>query len=61
MLGLLGVVVRSFLREWIISAAALCASGTVLSAVTLDRVVMLVEGADLRWRRAVGAKPNACV
>lgn len=38
MLGLLGVVVRSFLREWIISAAALCASGTVLSAVTLDRV-----------------------
>jgi hypothetical protein len=29
--------VRSFLREWIISAAAL-SSGTVLSAVTLDRV-----------------------
>lgn len=54
MLGSLGVVVRSLLREWMISAAALCASGTVLSAVTLARVVMCVEGADLRWRRAVG-------
>ena len=38
MLGSRGVVVRSFLREWIISAAASCASGTVVSAVTLDRV-----------------------
>jgi hypothetical protein len=37
-LGLRGVVVRSFLREWMISAAASCASGTVLSAVTLARV-----------------------
>jgi hypothetical protein len=30
--------VRSFLREWMISAAASLASGTVLSAVTLSRV-----------------------
>lgn len=54
MLGSLGVVVRSLLREWMISAAAVCASGTVLSAVTLDRVRVFVEGADLRRRRAVG-------
>jgi hypothetical protein len=53
-LGSRGVVVRSFLREWMISAAASCASGTVLSAVALSRVRVFVEGADLRWRRAVG-------